>query len=137
MGISQPSALASLHELAKHGQAVYDFSADCYRYREVMPFALSEAVLGPDHPELVEGRRLTKSVKVLRQEALADGRRLFVFKVGDTPAECVVDADGAFKSAKCNCSYFFKNRLRSGPCRHLVALKLSTGLVAPRHDGGP
>ncbi len=58
VGVREESALASLHQLAKHGQAVYDFSADCYRYREVMPFALSEAVLGPDHPELAEGRRI-------------------------------------------------------------------------------
>ncbi len=142
VGISQPSALASLHELAKHGQAVYDFSSDCYRYREVMPFALSEAVLGPDHPELAEGRRIARGtgkagVKILRDEALPGGRRLFVFKALDTSCEAVVDADGAFKSAKCTCSFFFKNRLRSGPCRHLVALKLSTGLVAPATPPAP
>jgi hypothetical protein len=149
VGATRESALASLHALAKHGQAVYDFSADCYRYREVMPFALSEAVLGPDHPELAEGRRIARSggVKVIREQALEGGRRLFVFKALETSSEAVVDADGAFKSAKCTCSFFFKNRLRAGPCRHLVALKLSTGLVAPAaaaappparvHDGGP
>ncbi len=58
VSVPRESALASLHELAKHGQAVYDFAADCYRYREVMPFALSEAVLGPEHPELEAGRRI-------------------------------------------------------------------------------
>jgi len=133
VGVERPSALASLHELAKHGQAVYDFASGCYRYREVMPFALSEAVLGPEHPELAEGRRIARSggVKVIREEALAGGRRLYVFKALETSSEAVVDADGAFRSAKCTCSFFFKNRLRSGPCRHLVALKLSAGALAP------
>jgi hypothetical protein len=135
VGVRRENALASLHELAKHGQAVYDFSTDCYRYREVMPFALSEAVLGPEHPELSEGRRIAKGggVKVIREEALAGGRRLYVFKALDTSSEAVVDSDGAFRSAKCTCSFFFKNRLRSGPCRHLVALKLSGafGVVPP------
>jgi hypothetical protein len=126
-GVGRASALASLHELAKHGQAVYDFASGCYRYREVMPFALSEAVLGPEHPELAEGRRLAKAgvVKVVRREALPGGRQLYVFKAAETSSEAVVDADGAFRSAKCTCSFFFKNRLRSGPCRHLVALKLA------------
>lgn len=137
VGIPRSNAMASLHELCKHGQAVYDFAADCYRYREVMPFALSEAVLGPEHPELAEGRRLAKnrSVKILREEALSGGRRLFVFEAhatgygGSAPSEAVIDADGAFRSAKCNCSFFFKNRLRAGPCRHLVALKISRAAV--------
>jgi hypothetical protein len=131
-GVRPEAALASLHELCKHGQAVYDFAAGCYRYREVMPFALSEAVLGPEHPELAAGRRIAAAkggVKVLREEALGGGRRLYVFKAsaegGDSSVEAVVDADGAFKSAKCNCSFYFKNRLRAGPCRHLVALKLA------------
>jgi hypothetical protein len=125
--VSRADALASLHDLCKHGQAVYDFAADCYRWREVMPFALSEAVLGPEHPELTEGRRIARGggVKLLREVALDKGRRLFVFKAGETSAEAIVDADGAFRGASCTCSFHFKNRLRAGPCRHLVALKLS------------
>jgi hypothetical protein len=123
-----PSALLpSLHQLARQGQVIYDFAVDAYRYRQVMPVALSEAVLGPEHPELAEGRRIArdKQVNVVREEALSGGRRLYVFKAMDTSAEAVIDADGAFKQAKCTCSFFFKSRLRAGPCRHLIALKLA------------
>jgi predicted nucleic acid-binding Zn finger protein len=133
VGAPRDVALASLHDLAKHGQAVYDFATDSYRHREVMPFALSEAVLGPEHPELAEGRRIAAQkggVRVLREEALAGGRRLFVFKALETSSEAVIDADGAFKGGKCTCSFFYKNKLRSGPCRHLVALKLA--VLVPR-----
>ena len=126
-GVSRDVALASLHALSKHGQAIYDFAAGCYRYREVMPFALSEAVLGPDHPELVEGKKLAQSkrVKIVREQALTGDRRLYVFNAGEAlSSEAVIDADGILKSAKCNCSYYFKNRLRSGPCRHVIGLRL-------------
>jgi hypothetical protein len=144
-GVSRPFALASLHELCKHGQAVYDFSVDRYRYREVMPFTLSEAVLGPEHPELTEGRRIAndRGVNVIRTESLAGGRTLYVFKAVakghtmDTPSEAIVDADGAFRGAKCSCSFFFKNRLRAGPCRHLVALKLAGGIAIPPSPAEP
>lgn len=127
VGAPRDVTLASLHELCKHGQAIYDFAAGCYRYREVMPFALSEAVLGPDHPELVEGRKLAneKKVKIRREEALGAGRVLYVFDAGGVQAEAMIDGDGALKSAKCSCSYFFKNKLRAGPCRHVVGLRLA------------
>lgn len=131
---SPPSALLpSLHELAKHGQVIYDFGVDAYRYRQVMPVALSEAVLGPEHPELAAGKKIAqeKKVVVIREEALPGARRLYVFKAQETSAEAIVDADGAFKKAKCTCSFFFKSRLRAGPCRHLIALKLAILDTAP------
>ena len=126
-GAAPSALLPSLHQLAKQGQVIYDFGVDAYRYRQVMPVALSEAVLGPDPPELAAGRQIAqeKKVKVLREEALAGGSRLYVFKAQEVSAEAVVDADGAFKKAKCTCSFFFKSRLRAGPCRHLIALKLA------------
>jgi hypothetical protein len=126
-GAADSTVLASLHQLAKQGQVIYDYWSDVYRYRQVMPQALSEAVLGPEHPELAEGRKLAaaKQVKVQREEAVAGGLRLYVFKAGETSAEAVVDNDGAFRKAKCSCSFFYKSRLRAGPCRHLVALKLA------------
>lgn len=126
-GATRDQALASLHELCKHGQAIYDFADGCYRYREVMPFALSEAVLGPDHPELVEGRKLAadKKVKVRRDEAVAGGRRLYVFEAGGVQAEAVIDSDGKLAGAKCTCAFFHKNSLRAGPCRHVVGLRIT------------
>jgi SWIM zinc finger len=139
IGTSPAALLPSLHELAKQGQVIYDFGVDAYRYRQVMPVALSEAVLGPEHPELVAGKKIAqeKKVHVLREEALPGGKRLYVFKAQETSAEAVVDADGAFKKAKCSCSFFFKSRLRAGPCRHLIALKLAVLDTAPPPPPAP
>lgn len=118
--------LGALHTLSKQGQVVYDFAADVYRYRRVMPVELSEAMLGPEHPELVHGRMLYGEgrVTILREEFPSPTRRLLVATVGDTPVEAVFDADGKFARAKCSCSFFYKSRLRAGPCRHLLALRL-------------
>ena len=57
-------------------------------------------------------------------EALPLGKRLFVAKVGGTSCEAVLDPDGQLSRARCSCSFFYKSRLRAGPCRHLMALKL-------------
>jgi len=126
-GGTAEGVLASLFQLSTEGQVVYDFAADRFRYRPVLSVALSEAVLGPEHPELTAGKRIAAAnqVKMLREEALAGGRRLYVFKAQETSCEAVVDTDLAFTKAKCSCSYFFKNSLRAGPCRHLIALRMS------------
>lgn len=123
---SSDRVLASLFQLSTEGQVVYDFAADRFRYRPILPVALSESILGPEHPELAAGRKLAegRQVRVERAEAIGGGRRLFVFNVQGTACEAVVDADLAFKKAKCTCSFFYKNSLRAGPCRHLVALRL-------------
>lgn len=118
--------LGSLHLLSKQGQVIYDFADSCYRYRQVMPVALSEAVIGPEHPELSHGRRIHREgkVQVERDEFLPGARRAVVAKAENVRCEGILDADGAYARAKCSCSYFFKNRLRGGPCRHLLAVQL-------------
>jgi len=116
--------MASLHLLAKRGQVVYDFATSRYRYRPILLFELSEQVLGPDSPELSAGVALAGSVSLEREEALPLGKRLFVAKVGGTSCEAVLDPDGQLSRARCSCSFFYKSRLRAGPCRHLMALKL-------------
>lgn len=38
-----------------------------------------------------------------------------------------VDADERIASAECSCDFHFRNRLRRGPCAHLLALRLIDG----------
>ena len=132
-GTGGEGVLASLFQLSTEGQVVYDFAADRFRYRPILSVALSEAVLGPENPELAAGKKMATSneVKIEREEPLANGRRLFVFKAKETTCEVVVDSDLAFTKAKCSCSYFYKNGLRAGPCRHLIALRLQVLTAGP------
>ena len=125
LGASSDSLLASLHVLAKQGQVIYDHAAEVYRYRPALPVALSEALLGPEPPELAEGKRLARdAVDILRDEPLTGARRAVVAKVKGTSCEAVLDGDGMIKKASCTCSFFQQNRLRAGPCRHLLAVRL-------------
>jgi hypothetical protein len=123
-GAGESQALAALHVLAKRGQVVYDFVTERYRYRPILPFELDEHALGPESPEVTEGVRLTSEVTIEREQPLEGGKRLYAGKVGATSCEAVVDLDGQLSKARCSCSFFYKTRLRAGPCRHLLALKL-------------
>ncbi len=135
-GASEESLVPALHQLAKQGQLIYDHADQVYRYRQVMHAALSEALIGPEHPELVEGRAMAKAhaVTIDRDERLSDGRRAIVGKAKGTSCEGIFDEDLAIKKAKCSCSYFYKSGLRAGPCRHLIALRMvvsSRGAAPP------
>jgi hypothetical protein len=126
-GSSEESLVPALHKLAKQGQLIYDHADQVYRYRQVMPVALSESLLGPEHPELVEGRKMAQTrgdVDVSRDQIVDGGRRAVVAKAKGVACEAIFDQDLAIKKAKCACSYFYKSGLRAGPCRHLLALKM-------------
>jgi len=127
---SPAAVLSALHVLAKRGQVVYDFVTERYRFRPILPFELNEQTLGPESPEVVQGLRLAGEVTFEREEPLERGKRLYAVKVQNTHCEAVVDADGQLSRARCSCSFFYKTRMRAGPCRHLLALKLSV-------QGGP
>jgi len=115
--------LGSLHELARRGQLAYDFATGVYRWRSILDVALSDAMLGPEPEEVVEGRALVRETRIERREVVG-AKRLIVAKVGKTDCEALLDADGVISRAKCSCSHFHRMRLRAGPCRHLLALRL-------------
>jgi hypothetical protein len=118
--------LGSLFRLARQGQVIYDHAASVYRWREVMPVALSDALLGPESPELVAGKEIARAgkVEILRDEDLPNARRLVVAKADKTSCETIIDADGVFQKARCTCKHHHTYGLRAGPCRHLLALRI-------------
>jgi hypothetical protein len=126
------TVLGSLNLLAKQGQLVYDFTTELYRYRKVMPIALSEALLGPENAELIQAKKsfAEGKVNIVKEQQISE-KRFLTAKVGDTSCEALFDPDLMFSRAKCTCSHFFKNKLRAGPCRHLLALRFEAQKATP------
>ena len=124
-GGAEPEILACLNELAGLGQVIHDLHAGLYRWRQVMPVALSAELIGPEDAETVAARQIaaTESVRVARDETRPDGLRVIEGEILDRPASLVLDADGRMLRGKCTCSHHFKGGLRRGPCRHLQALR--------------
>jgi hypothetical protein len=136
-GAAPEVLLGSLQLLAKQGQCVYDFSAEVFRWRPILPVALSESLIGPEHPELVAAREAWRSGRVKVQRDAMDGaRRLLAGTVQGTKCEAILDADGVIRKGSCSCSYFFVSKLRKGPCQHLLALRMQAqSAPAPTASG--
>lgn len=123
--LQRPSALAALRHLAHSGQVICDLSAGLYRWRQIMPQALGEEQIGPDHPELLGARQIMaqRPVKLESREAGPNGVLVLAGKIDGCPVEMVLDAESNVKRGKCVCGYYRKYLLRNGPCRHMLVMR--------------
>ncbi len=124
-GAAPAYVAAGLCKLASLGQVIHDLHAGLYRWRAVMPVALSLEQIGPESPETVAGRELVarRTVRVNRDESRPDGLRILEGESGGREVSLVLDADGRMVRGRCTCSHHFTGGLRRGPCRHLQALR--------------
>jgi hypothetical protein len=119
------TAAQSLNQLALRGQAIYDLHAGCYRWRQLLPMALSDRELGPPHPERANAARIIqqRQVRIESQDQGPRGGTILVGKAENQPVEAMIDGDGVIRKGSCKCSYFYKYGIRNGPCRHIQALR--------------
>jgi hypothetical protein len=120
-----PRLAAGLNRLAQFGVLIHDLAAGVYRWRQIMPTALSPSELAPESPETAAGRQLAESgqARVGRDDTAPSGLRLLAGQVNNRPTEAVLDGDGRLLRGKCSCSHHHQYGLRRGPCRHLQALR--------------
>jgi hypothetical protein len=59
---------------------------------------------------------------VSRDENVA-GVRVLAGTAENRDVEVVMNADGRVTRGQCNCSHYFRFKLRAGPCRHMQALR--------------
>ncbi len=115
---------AGLNKLAQFGQVIHDLHEGVFRWRSIMPVALSADVLGPENPETAAAKKITYGqVKIALDAKDEKGQRQLKGTVERSPVELTMDADGRMVKAKCDCSHHFTGGLRRGPCRHLQALR--------------
>src|SRR4029079_10837414 len=93
-GAAPAFVAAGLNRLALLGQLIHDLPAGLYRWRQVMPVALSLEQVKPDSPETVAAPALVKAAKVARDEQTGTGVRVLAGKVEGRAAELVLDLDG-------------------------------------------
>jgi hypothetical protein len=123
-GAAAPFAAAALNRFALLGQLIHDLGAGAYRWRTILPVEASLKQVKVESPEAEAARVLVSrdAVKVKRDETVA-GTRAIMGAVENRDVEAVCDPDGRIVRGQCNCSHYFRFKLRAGPCRHLQALR--------------
>lgn len=113
-------------QLAQAGRAVYDLRGGLWRKRELTrePLDTGRLRYANEREAAAASLAFARGV-VVGGRALGDGRTRLDGRAGGKPCWLVIDADLRLVEGGCECSFFFRNRLRQGPCEHLLALRLA------------
>lgn len=145
-GLERAVATAALQQLCRQGRAMFDFTNGVFRSRQLLPFP------APQDESDVRTRhasRLVHEGKVKVRELKADdasdflerfftsGVRLYEADVkteGGTFSPTVgLDADGRATFAQCTCGFYRQNKLRLGPCAHILAASVVAATSGGAH----
>jgi hypothetical protein len=115
---------AGLNRFALLGQLIHDLAGGVYRWRQILPVEAALNQVKIDSPEAEAAKQLVAhgQVHVARDEKVG-GLRAITGSAENRDVEAVCDADGRVIRGQCNCSHYFRFKLRAGPCRHMQALR--------------
>ena len=139
--LSRDTATAALQRLCREGRAMFDLAAGVYRWRQLLPFpveleedadprlALARKIVasggvkwlkpGEEEDEEAFGTPPRETEKTTRFRAQVRGgeeKRERKFQV-----ILDLDEDGRARFVQCNCSWHRREKLRKGPCAHILA----------------
>lgn len=131
MNTDRSTATNALQELCKNGQAMYDHITDNYRWRQLLKQDIKLT-------ESEEDERLKYAIELIKnkQVEIIDEKELEnqikEYKVGVKGKNFYqpiiqLDLDGRIKFADCTCSHHRRNKLRQGPCSHIMAAVIWIG----------
>ncbi len=133
------AATSALQRLCREGRAMFDLAAGVYRWRQLLPFPVENEE--DADPRLFLARRLvaTGGVKWLKPgeeeeetfglpaESEQTTRYRAQVRGGEEKRErkfhvvLDLDADGRARFVSCDCAWHRREKLRKGPCAHILA----------------
>lgn len=128
LSVTIPQASVLLQKLCLQGKAMFDPARNLYRWRDLFPtFDLYKE--DDSSRESRAGLALMQGSKVVK--TLDDVKAGVRYLAGLAKVEknefmpvLELDADNRPKYAQCTCPFYSFNKLRQGPCRHMIALIL-------------
>ena len=144
-GLARADVDAALTLWVQAGRAVFDLAEGRYAWRELAREPLPLETLRFASPEEERALALIHAKGVKLGAIEAQGTRLVVTGTAkergrEHAPRLVLDADQQLQDAQCDCNFFTQNKLRRGPCAHVLALRqvaapaLAQARVAPRAE---
>jgi hypothetical protein len=129
LDLGRSTVLGALAAYTQAGRAIWDLELRRYRLRELSrePLPMDQLRFQNDREEHAARFLRQGDVELIATEEGPGGVRLLgTVGRGRTPKEpwLVLDLDERIATAGCNCNFFQQNRLRKGPCEHVLALRL-------------
>lgn len=128
-GLPAADVQAALALWVQAGRAVFDLPAQCYAWRELAREPLPLARLQFASPEEEAALQLVHASGVRLDEIARTEQGAWTLNGQVTQGRqthtprLVLNADEQLQEASCSCNFFQQNRLRRGPCAHMLALR--------------
>ncbi len=159
--LSREAATSALQRLCREGRAMYDLAGGVYRWRQLLPFPVEREE--DSDPRLFLARRLVATGGVKWLKPGEDEEETFgtppaseettryraVVRGGEEKRErkfhvvLDLDADGRARFVSCDCAWHRREKLRKGPCAHILAAtvlasqqQVGAGSASPEASGG-
>lgn len=130
LGLDRSVVLGALSAYTQAGRAIWDLDKKVYRVRELSrePLPMDQLRFSNDREEAASRFVESKAVKLGRKDAGSSGRVQLTGRVKDkqrdyTP-QLTIDTDERIVGGECTCNFYQQNRLRKGPCEHMLALRM-------------
>ena len=128
LSISTGDASVLLQKLCLQGKAMYDPDRNLYRWRDLFP-TLDLYIDDDSSREMRGALKELKDFNISKTlDDVKEGVRYLsgLIKYGNEEFKPMLelDLDNRPKYAQCSCSFYNFNKLRQGPCRHMIALLL-------------
>jgi hypothetical protein len=126
--IDETVVKSALAAYSQRGQVLYDLAGGVYRIRELSrePLPMEQLRFSNEREARADNFINAKLVKVDTQERTGEGVRIAGTVMDNAvkyQASIVIDDDQRLRDAGCECFFWKQNRLRKGPCEHMLALR--------------
>ncbi|MEM7316342.1 MAG: SWIM zinc finger family protein, partial [Planctomycetota bacterium] len=135
LGLDRKIVLGALSAYTQAGRAIWDLKKNVYRARELSrdPLPLSDLRFSNEREALATRLVEQSKVKVTSHRPLdGNGYQLegIVSDGQDYEVSVTIGPDEQLVTGTCTCNFFQQNRMRKGPCEHMLALRMQHARVA-------
>lgn len=127
LGLDQATVKSALQQYTQAGRVMYDLNGAVFRIRELSRDPLDMSKLRWSNEREEKAAQMVQRRQVTHRHARVDARGNTVLRgsVANQRPSLVLNPDRRLIDGECGCRYHFNNKLRRGPCEHILALRLA------------
>ncbi|MBO0593535.1 SWIM zinc finger family protein [Cellulophaga sp. E16_2] len=117
----------SLVSFTQAGKVIYDLKNEVYRVRELKREGIDLEELRFSNATDKEAYGLMENgeVRNLKSEVQSDKIEITAVVLNRFNTTVVINKDLQITDGKCNCNYYYTNKMTKGPCEHILATRIS------------
>jgi hypothetical protein len=137
-GFERGTVESALVAFAQSGRTMYDLHRGVWRLRELTrePLDLSTIRFANEREGEAAAFVDRREVRV-QVVSTADNKVALTGRVGSYQPSLTLNEDQRLVAGQCTCNFFYQNKLRKGPCAHLLALRLAFQRKVGLVEGDP